>query len=92
MEQMDIDFDPPKRYTEWYDGKRGWENDHVGWYEHVIFEENWKLLRPKLLEIVDYLYDRVDNCERHCRWTHGANYIRVKFRYERDALLFTLRF
>ena len=90
MEQQDLDFDPPIRHNEWYDGIRGFDNDHEGWYQHTLTYE--RLSRTELKVVIDYLYDKVDNCERHCRWTYGSNYIKVKFRYERDALLFTLRF
>ena len=43
------------------------------------------------VEVVDWLYDNIENCERHCRWRWRADDILVKFRYERDLLVFTLR-
>jgi hypothetical protein len=92
MDQLPLDFNPPTRYAQWYDSRRGWQNDHVGWYEHTIYNEDRDQLREKLHEVVDYLYEQVDNCERHCRWMINSHYIRVKFRHERDALLFVLRF
>ena len=92
MEQMDLDFDQPTRHNNWYDWTKSWEDDKPGWYEHVIHRETQQEVALVLAEVVDYLYERVGKCERHCRWTFGINFVKVKFRYERDAILFALRF
>jgi hypothetical protein len=41
-------------------------------------------------DVLEWLYDNIDNCERHCRWIFDDKF-RVKFRYERDYLLCALR-
>ncbi len=76
---------------EWHD--KEWANIKPGWHEHVIS-------LPVIIthsdfvswyaDILDWLYDNIDNCERHCRWTFDDKF-RVKFRYERDYLLCVLR-
>jgi hypothetical protein len=92
MEQIDLDFNGTPRHRSWYDHSKSWEDDKRGWYERVINKNTHQGIRSMLEEVVDYLYENVDCCERHCRWTFNTNSIKVKFRYERDAILFTLRF
>lgn len=75
----------------YYDPDRGWTNTNPGWYEIRI--------EPKTgehhLEMVKWLYDNVDNPERHTRWQLvdvGTNLRSCfKFRYERDYIWFKLK-
>jgi hypothetical protein len=72
-----------------YDYVKGW-NDSTRWFECVITPST----QTKHEQMVAWLYEKLDNCERHCRWIKNygfENESRFKFRYERDYILFTLR-
>jgi hypothetical protein len=73
-----------------FDQKRGWEETEPGWYEYRIpvsinMTETYD-------DILEWLYNRIDNCERHARWRISRGLIQLKFRYERDVILCKLSF
>ena len=73
---------------EHFNKDHGWDNTKPGWY---ICNVEVKYL-DKYLEIIDWLYANIGKCERHCRWAAINNFAAsVKFRYERDYIMFTLR-
>jgi hypothetical protein len=77
-----------------YDGGKGWEHTNRGWYEyHVKFNDavSIKELMERGEEIVVWLYKNIENTERHARWAPYDVGMRVKFRFEKDAVLFALR-
>ena len=45
----------------------------------------------KYFAILDWLRDNVDMPYRHARWRWYESYAEVKFRYERDCIMFKLR-
>lgn len=70
----------------YYDYQRGWDHTNDGWYKIVIENTSPR----KHLNMIKWLYDKIDNPERHARWImfeYGSGF---KFRYERDYILFTL--
>lgn len=82
-------------HKEHYDWTRGWEDDHPFWYRHdVNAQDSQNQTQLDLLhkEVVTWLYQNIDNPERHCRWTRQVLTISVKFRHEKDYLWFKLRF
>lgn len=84
-----------KYHPEYYDWTRGWEDDHPFWYCHnVNARDSQSQTDLDLLhkEVVTWLYENIDNPERHCRWTRQVLTISVKFRHERDYMWFKLRF
>ena len=77
-----------------YDWKRGWENANIGWYEYrVAFNDAASIaeLMERADEIVVWLYKNIDKTERHARWAPYGRGLRVKFRFEKDAVVFALR-
>lgn len=71
----------------------GWEHTKPGWYEANVYTGNEKSPRAVLIlyvEIIDWLSSHIDNYEKHTRWTSEKDYIKVKFRYERDYTWFNL--
>jgi hypothetical protein len=71
----------------YYDPVRGWDHTNQNWYTYNIYN-----IGPfKHLEIVKWLYDMIDNPERHARWVRFQNDSAFRFRYERDYIMFTLR-
>lgn len=65
-----------------------WLDTKPGWHE---IELNLNGHPKRYYEVIDWLYTSIDNCERHARWFESAYGIKIKFRYERDYILCTLR-
>jgi len=76
--------------VQYFDQKRGWEETEPGWYEHEIHVS--MNMTEKYDDILEWLYNRIDNCERHARWRISRGLIQLKFRYERDVILCKLSF
>ena len=73
-----------------YDQVLGWDETDPGWHEHEIHIR--KDFPVSYQEVLDWLYNRIDKCERHARWRITRGLIQVKFRYERDVILCKLSF
>ena len=71
----------------YYDYSRGWENTNPGWYEVKL---NW-ITNNKHKQVIEWMYNNLDNCEKHSRWIWNEEYSCFKFRHERDYIIFTLR-
>lgn len=71
----------------YYDSERGWKGTNPGWHQVDIYTVS----PSKHLEMVQWIYDNIDNPERHARWIfeNHAN-SSFKFRYERDFVWFRL--
>ena len=73
---------------EHYDYDNGWEHTKPGWHECAVRVEHY----PGYLEIIKWLQANIGKYERHSRWcVTEKNTVSFKFRYERDYILFTLR-
>ena len=73
---------------EHYDYDAGWENTKPGWHECTLHDKHLN----KYNEIIKWLENNIGKHERHCRWcVTDDNIVSFKFRYERDYILFTLR-
>lgn len=74
--------------NEHYDYEVGWSNTKPGWYECSVHAQHL----DKYNEIVAWLKNNIGKHERHCRWgITDDERISFKFRYEKDYILFTLR-
>jgi hypothetical protein len=73
-----------------FDQNRGWEETERGWYEYEI--QVPMRMTETYDDILEWLYNRIDNCERHARWQISRGLIQLKFRYERDVILCKLSF
>jgi len=73
----------------YYEGPT-WELTKVGWYECRINAEREDRV-DYFLDIIEWLTQNIDKCNRHSRWTLAQTEMCFKFRYERDYLLFMLR-
>lgn len=70
----------------WWDDSR--------WYEFTIENSNkyWtNEYLQRYTNIVEWIFKNIDGSYKHARWLITNEFIKVKFRYERDILLFTLR-
>jgi len=74
-------------YSQHYDSDKEWEDDKPGWLEVTIYNASNK----NIPEILFWTYENVDKPERHMRWKTIDDTVRFKFRYERDYIMFTLR-
>lgn len=73
---------------EHYDSKVGWEHTKPGWHECSVEAKHV----DRYFEIIDWVYTNVSKCERHCRWyVSDTSTVNFKFRYEKDYIMFTLR-
>ena len=73
---------------EHYDHKLSWAYTKPGWYECSIRAEHI----DKYVEITDWMVSNIGKYKRHCRWcVTDTNIVRFKFRYEKDYIMFTLR-
>lgn len=81
---------PNNMYYENYDMRKGWVETNPGWYE-VCIPKNAGKIMVKYIEVLNWVYENIDNCERHARWTFSTENIYFRFRYEKDYLFFVLR-
>jgi hypothetical protein len=64
---------------------KGWEYTKPGWYEASA---NMKYYH----DIIDWITTNIGKYERHTRWNIMSDEVlKVKFRYQRDCMLFMLR-
>jgi len=74
-----------------YDRVRGWQGTNPGWYEVVIHIEDPHETVIRYTETLNWLEENIHGYLKHCRWMYAGNYLKYKFRYERDYLWFKLR-
>lgn len=65
-----------------------WHDTKPGWHQ---LELNLNGQVKRYREVIEWLYEIIDKPERHCRWFQTSVGIKIKFRYERDYILATLR-
>lgn len=77
-------------FCDYFDIRKGYENDHPNWYEVEISVSS----SYKIVEILEWMYDNINKPYRHCRWKTDQNdeHIKVKFRFIKDYNWFLLRF
>lgn len=78
------------RVYNYYDSIRGWEGTTPGWHEVVIHIEDPPETLSRYLDILTWLEENIHGYKKHCRWKYEGNYLRYKFRYERDYIWFKL--
>lgn len=70
----------------WYNFEKGFENTNPGWYTVEV-----KTFSNKHhAEIVQWIFDNLDNPERHCVWVAYIDHSCFRFRYEKDFIWFRL--
>lgn len=72
-----------------YDYRLEWKDNKPGWHEVFIsnYDEDDS---DKIISILCWIRDHVDNYIAHTRWRTTKKGISVKFRYERDHIRFSL--
>lgn len=69
-----------------YDWIRGWDDTNPNWYQVTVFDVEFE----RHNEIVAWMYDNIDNPERHARWVRLGDDSVFRFRYEKDFIWFRL--
>jgi len=75
----------------YYDRQRGWEGTNPGWYEVVLHVAEPKETIIKYGETLIWIEENIHGYQKHCRWFYAGNYLKYKFRHEKDYLWFKLR-
>jgi hypothetical protein len=72
---------------------KDFRHDKPGWYHIDLFETEIGTSKLDKLQadVIQWMYETVDNCERHCRWYRTQEGMCLKFRYERDYIWFKLK-
>lgn len=69
-----------------------WWNEKTRWPTVSVQLDgplNVQLLKFK--KMVTWVNDTIDNCNKHCEWNIETNIAYFRFRYQRDLMLFMLR-
>jgi hypothetical protein len=75
-----------------HESPKTWEQCKPGWYEFKIYLNDSVSHELKYIEsIIDWVYNNIDKCERHARWAVTNESFNIKFRYQRDYMMFVLR-
>lgn len=73
------------RVTNWYLKQPKWYSYDIN-IEHLTYLDRVE----KYSQVVSWIYERIENPERHAQWVFIVDKISVKFRYEKNYLLFVL--
>lgn len=74
-------------YFNYYYFDKGWEETNKDWYKVEIDNVDDK----KHLEMVKWIYNNIDRPDKHARWMKNEKISEFKFRYERNYIIFRLR-
>jgi hypothetical protein len=74
-----------------YDDYKSWDENMPGWYQYTVTVKEVEYCEEIHKDIINWMYDNIGKCHRHTRWRRNFECIYVKFRYERDYILFMLR-
>jgi hypothetical protein len=76
----------------YYDKRKGWENSNIGWYEHTVILS--MPLKEDHFKDNPVLWLQKQNNYKHVRFIVYDDItrvvIKVKFRYEKDYIIFKL--
>ena len=71
----------------YFNHQKGWEHTNPGWHSVTLHTKD----SDHHIDMVKWLYEHLDKPERHCVWMGSLYESYFKFRYERDYIMFTLR-
>jgi hypothetical protein len=78
------------RPNDHYDGYKGWAGTNPGWYEVSVHYQDPRESIEKYVEILEWIKQNIQGYKKHSRYRYAGNYLRFKFRYERDYVWFNL--
>jgi hypothetical protein len=78
------------RPNDHYDAYKGWHNTNPGWHEVAIHFHDPRESIERYVEILEWIKQNIQGYKKHSRYRYAGNYLRFKFRYERDYVWFKL--
>jgi hypothetical protein len=81
---------PNNDIMNYYDRSRGWAETNPGWYEVIVQIEDPAETVIRYQESTDWIKNNIHGYHKHSRFMYAGNYLKYKFRYERDYLWFKL--
>lgn len=76
-----------KYHVNWYNLGKGWDATNNNWYSVTVNLKDFDMH----IDILDWIYENVENAEKHMCWKFFIKESIFRFRYERDFILFKLR-
>ena len=74
----------------YYDRRKGWDGTQPGWYEVILHIQDPAETIIRYIEALDWIEKNIHGYKKQCRWFYAGNYLKYKFRYEKDYLWFKL--
>ena len=74
----------------YYDRTKGWEETNPGWYEVIIYIEDPSETVDRYQKSTEWIKNNIHGYHKHTRFIYAGNYLKYKFRYERDYIWFKL--
>lgn len=74
----------------YYDNSRGWAETNPGWYEVIVHVVEPRETVTRYQESIEWIKNNIHGYKKHSRFMYAGNYLKYKFRYERDYLWFKL--
>ncbi len=74
-----------------YDFVKGWDNTNPKWHSMRIRFSTILKIEEETYDILNWVYDNIDNPERHARWRYSQQGLDFKFRHEHDYIWFKMR-
>lgn len=78
-------------YLRYYDTIKGRDNDKPGWYTVTVPHNKDNYHPHPHYDMVYWIYDNIPKCEKHCRWNLEKPGSIFKFRFQKHATMFSLR-
>lgn len=69
-----------------------YENDHPKWHQVIIpnYGQDIVDFHDHCDTMLEWVYNKMDNAKRHCRWQITNEQFFIKFRYEKDYIWFKM--
>ena len=77
--------------TVYYDRRKGWDGTSPGWFEVILYIADPAETVIRYTETLIWIEENIHGYHKHCRWFYAGNYLKYKFRHEKDYLWFKLR-
>lgn len=78
------------RPYDYYDVAKDWARTTPGWHEMEIHYQDPRESMEKYVDMITWIEENIQGYKKHSRYKYAGNYLRFKFRYERDYIWFKL--
>ena len=73
-----------------YDYVKRWDETNPGWYEVTLNFHDINESEDIHVKAIEWIHNNIQGYKKHCRYRYAGNYLKYKFRYERDYIWFKL--